>query len=399
MSWLNRDPSTTDSEALTEYWDDVVRLAPTTPVPPAGVPSDLFSLVRHLHAAEQADQQRPQYEDRLLSDLLATYQESIAMSSAPFTSASASSPPTWHRDRFSRPPGPGADRPYPIRWGVSLLAAALMIFVLGAAVSQFGWVGDTDRSGSRGLAIVAPATPAPDADPTEQTLVKVPVPANLLPADSPVAVGMAQVTIPRSTTQQSPDEASENPGVLATYILDGTVMVASDETMQLIAAGGTVGLEEVPPGTEITLSAGDTLVTHKSPSEVWTNEGPAEVHMIAFEIYGGPALTSSFPRGTGPLSWNNIGYDYEVGVPFPGDEPMLLRLRLVTVPSDTTLTLPAHAIVQVARPVGAESFGDSGNGEIRFVGNDGESVSGYVMTLEFADGDPATPEAKSSPAP
>src|SRR5687767_4114180 len=114
MPQPRQDPTSSDFQALTEYWDDVVRRAPTTPIPPTSVPPALTSLIRHLHAAEEADQHRPRYEDRLLRDLLASYQESTTMSSAPFTPASASSPPRWHGDRVIRRPGPGADRARPI---------------------------------------------------------------------------------------------------------------------------------------------------------------------------------------------------------------------------------------------------------------------------------------------
>ena len=324
------------------------------------------------------------------------------------TTLASSRPTPWRQDeptrwaRSTRWILPLAlPRPRPsARWFPALVSAALLL-VLGIAGYT---VLDRDRAtGPRSAAILAPATPSPEAASIDETLVEVPVPANLLPADTLASVGMAQVTIPVGTAQQSADEASGNPGVLATYILDGTVTVVSDEAMQLIPAGGDRALEDVPAGTEITLGAGETLVTRKSPNEVWTNTGPAEVHLIALEVYGGPAGTSSFPIGVNESGntgyWNNTGYDYEVGVRLPVEEPMLLRLRRVTVPADTTLPLPADAIVQVARPVGSQSFGDSGEGEIRFFGGDGESVSGFVVTLEYTDGPPASPVAVNSPTP
>jgi hypothetical protein len=213
---------------------------------------------------------------------------------------------------------------------------------------------------------------------------------------------MAQLTIPAGTFQQSADEASGNPGVLAAYVLDGTITVVSDEVMQVIPASGGGASEDVAASNEVVLEAGDTLVTRKSPGEVWTNSGPAEVHLLALEVHAEPIDSSSFPIGvradTGNVGfWSNTGYDYEVAVPLPIDESMVLRLRRVTVPSDTTLPLPPDAIVQVARPLGDESFGDRGEGEIRLFGGDGENVSGYIMTLEYADGSPSSPVAEASP--
>jgi hypothetical protein len=323
-----------------------------------------------------------------------TFASAVAMPKG-IRPATSSKRPDFRAPSVRLPPG---GRLLPV-----MITAALILAALGGIAVGTNWLNVRDDSpGSFGAAIQAPGTPSPETDMTDETLVEVPVPANLLSPDTLAVVGMAQLTIPAGTYQQSADEASGNPGVLATYIIDGTVTVVSDEAMQVIRAGSNEAPEDVPADARITLGPGDTIVTRKSPGEIWTNVGPAEVHLIAMEVYAALIATSSFPIGvradTGNTGfWSHTVRDYEVAVILPADEPMLLRLRRVTVPTDTTLSLPADAIVQVVGPAGEESLADRVEGEIRFFGGDGGNVSGYIMTLEYADGSPSSPVAKGEP--
>jgi hypothetical protein len=381
-------------DELARFWDAFLA---DSDAQPRSVDPTLVETVRRFAALPDQEPARSSFVSRLGEDLMHTH-------AAQANNAAVTVPPV----RLLRRREPHAlsaetlvrSERRPSRWLSPVLVAAMVVLVLGVSLDQSGWHPGDGRSGHS--AIVAPGTPAPAA--TDETLVEVPVPANLVPVDSLAAIGMAEITIPPGTYQQTPDEASGNPGVLATYILEGTVTVVSNEAMQVIRAGGAGVVTDVPAGTDIVLQQGDTLITHKSPDEQWINAGPADVQLIAMEIYGGPAGTSSFPQavrtdsGPGEL-WTNNGYDYEINMSLPRDEPMVLRLRIVTVPADTILPLPANAIIQVARPVGDTSFGDRSNGEIRLFGGDGEMVSGYLVTLEYVDERLASPVAQTSPTP
>src|SRR5215211_4789402 len=131
MRARNRDRQSSEIQALNEYWDDVVRLAPTTPVPPAATPSDLTSLVRHLHSAEDADQHRPPYEDRLLHRLLDTQQETTTMSATALAPIHTSWLPQRRSGPAMPPPKPfRADRSKGIPWIPVLVSAALVLLAL-----------------------------------------------------------------------------------------------------------------------------------------------------------------------------------------------------------------------------------------------------------------------------
>ena len=183
----------------------------------------------------------------------------------------------------------------PVTW---VAAAALMIAFAGGFIAD-RLIGGNDSEPSRGgPAILAPASPSPEAI-VDELLVEILVPANLLPIGEPALAGTALVIVPVGTFQQSPDEAAKNPGVQASYILEGTASVVSDELMHLINSGSTGTVEEIEAATQVVLEPGDTLITRKSPGEVWTNQGPAEVRLISLEVFGG--LRRSLPgRPAGP---------------------------------------------------------------------------------------------------
>ena len=77
MRWHWRDRQSNEAHVLDAYWDEVVRAAPAMPMPQPDESPELARIVRHLHAAEEADRSRPAYENRLLQRLLAL-QESTA---------------------------------------------------------------------------------------------------------------------------------------------------------------------------------------------------------------------------------------------------------------------------------------------------------------------------------
>ena len=127
MRWPRRISRTSDTSALSGYWDDVVRVTSVTPVPPPGIPPDLTQIIRHLQMAEEADRSRPAYEDRLLQRLLAGQQENSAMTSTALSRPTLKQLPSARLD--TRSPGRPLNGWQP---GRLLLAAGLTVLVVAA---------------------------------------------------------------------------------------------------------------------------------------------------------------------------------------------------------------------------------------------------------------------------
>ncbi|HEX3304083.1 MAG TPA: hypothetical protein VHR64_14445, partial [Thermomicrobiales bacterium] len=67
MRWLRGMNHQNESDALNEFWDEVVQRSPATPLTRDPVPTELGAIVRQLHAEQDARQQRPAYADRQLA--------------------------------------------------------------------------------------------------------------------------------------------------------------------------------------------------------------------------------------------------------------------------------------------------------------------------------------------
>ena len=372
-------PDRTQDE-LARYWDALV-----TGTDPSSIALDpsLAQVVQRFTEATDVPGPESTFLANLMEDLMYVHALPDARPRRP--SRTIARPRI--RGQLSTPalPIPGARS----RWLPALISGALLVVSLGIAISQLGLGLDDNRRGPAAPAILAPASPPPEVM-SDETLIEVPVPVDLLPPGEAVEAGMAMVSVPVGTFQQPGDEAATNPGIQASYILEGTVSVVSDELMHVIEAGGTGTMEEVEAGTEVVLESGDTLVTRKSPGEEWTNGGPTEVQLIALEAFGGPPATSSFPFG-----WIALRFDYHSLGEWPADQPTLLRLRQVTAPPETVLPLPAEALAQYTVHESDEtgsSIGRRSDGSIRFVGGGDKLMTVYVFTLERLGESAATPE-------
>jgi sugar lactone lactonase YvrE len=79
MRWLRGMNHQNESDALNEFWDEVVQRSPATPLTRDPVPTELGAIVRQLHAEQDARQQRPAYADRQLAVLLSHHREAQSM--------------------------------------------------------------------------------------------------------------------------------------------------------------------------------------------------------------------------------------------------------------------------------------------------------------------------------
>lgn len=379
---------------LSRFWNE---LSETGEIAPTSLDPETAALIRRLHVSANAPLPGSARE-RVWRGLLDRYDDPVTGKEPNMHTVTNVIRPGLNGQAIPMRPRPPTDYlPRPADHRLLLVAAVLVVAIIGGIAGAI--IADRlDSNGPRPApAILAPGTPSPDTGITDETIAEVSLPADLLPPGESVTAGMTIATVPVGTSQQPAEEAIRNPGVQASYILDGTVSVVSDEQMHLIEPGGTGTMEAVEAGTEVVLEPGDTLVTRKSRGEVWTNDGPAEVQMIVMEVYGGQAATSFWPLG-----WTSGGvYDYDE-LTMPADQPALLRLRRVTAPTDTVLPLPPEALAQFARLESDEtgsSLGQQSDGSVKFISGDDKPVTAYIMTVELAGDGPGTPAAGvSTPA-
>ncbi len=159
MTWFARTPSRIESEALLDYWDDVIDRSPTTPVPPVQVPAEIGALVRTINNADTTNPDYPAYEDRLLQALLARQKESIDMHALATTAPVLSSPPTSSRVAVPRLPS------VPLRkYAMPVFEIALIIVLLFASATGIWLAGD--RNDPHRIVAPAVATPTAEASPS-----------------------------------------------------------------------------------------------------------------------------------------------------------------------------------------------------------------------------------------
>jgi hypothetical protein len=341
--------------ALSRFWND---LAERGRADAPDLDPETVAIIRRLHASANAPLPGSARE-RVWRGLLDTYERTVSDKEPPmFASTDVIRPGPNGRIGTARPISV-EDRLRPANRQIALAIAAVLVIVLVGGIAG-GLIQDRlDSNDPRPVpAILAPASPSPEVV-RDETLVEVPVPADLIPPGEAVHAGMALITVPVGTFQQPGDEA-----------------------------GGTGTMQEVEAGTEVVLEPRDTLVTRKSPGEAWTNDGPAEAQLVSLEAYGGPPAASSFPLG-----WIAVAFEYRGVDAWPVDQPTLFRLRQVIALPETVLPQPAEALAQYTVHESDESgssIGRHSDGSIRFVGGGDKPMAVFIMTVEVFD-EVATP--------
>ncbi|MEJ7900843.1 MAG: PQQ-binding-like beta-propeller repeat protein, partial [Thermomicrobiales bacterium] len=163
MTWFARTPSRIGSEALLDYWDDVIDRSPTTPVPPVQVPAEIGALVRTINNADITNPDYPAYEDRLLQALLTRQKEITHMNAitAPIAPIPPSRPVTHVKSpRLAQPRRPA----FWMRgkWIPALEVATIILLLLASATGI--WLAG-DRNDSHRIVAPDEATPTTEASP------------------------------------------------------------------------------------------------------------------------------------------------------------------------------------------------------------------------------------------
>jgi hypothetical protein len=376
--------SPNSEEALTVFWNDLVRPSGAPDAVDEALSPETADAVRRLHALASAPPPASSRE-RVRRGLLESYddplrdKEPTMLAATDLVRLGPNGRATPMRLR------PVLERPRSLDRRLLLAVATVLIMAILGAVAGALITNRLDSTDPRPApAILAPGTPSPEAEATDETLVEIPLLADVLPPGELGTATLTDIVIPVGTFRQAADEAELNPGQVVGYVLDGTVTVISDEVMHVIQADGAGQVEEIRAGTAVVLEPGDTLVTRKSPGEEWTNEGPGEVRLIHMELFGGFEQTSTFPSGW-IFEFKDKSQERSIAEP---EAPAVMRLRRVAVAADAELMPPADAIVFLVWPENDASIGRASDGSVVIVG--GQATTALIMTIEPA-ADTATP--------
>jgi len=151
-----------DARQVGQYWDEVVRRAPATPMPHTDAAADAGETIRQIHGLEDRTPRHAPFADRQLQILLARHQEMTEMSTHSLAATSQwPGSPNTRTDRAKRIAGVQPSRRgwAPILSGVSAMALiATLAFTLAIAANLV-------QRGNDQPAIFAPSSPSATGSP------------------------------------------------------------------------------------------------------------------------------------------------------------------------------------------------------------------------------------------
>jgi mannose-6-phosphate isomerase-like protein (cupin superfamily) len=223
--------------------------------------------------------------------------------------------------------------------------------------------------------------PAPD-----ETLLDVVLPEEQLQTPGRFNSIMGYYSIPAGSQDSWSGPTDTAPEPLVWHVLSGTYAVRADQDVQVTRAGASGKTSVVAAGNESTLGPGDTLVRPAGALMELANDGTEPVLLVVWTLgdinVQGPSL---------PSSWDSLPcYPGETSGTAPSG-PVRLKLRLVTVTPGSTLSAPAGAFVQQFLDLTSEAPNLGQKSDYSLINQGTEPVTLYVVSLEPASPDEATP--------
>ena len=319
------------ASALSDYWDDVVRREEGHRTE---APEELAGVVRRLHALDPSFPLSPERRDQLWEIILATHAaRPLPVGSLPVKS-SATAPPNGRPASMATLPPHVSVRRAPGRWvSTQFATAALVLLTLLASYAvlggeRFGRVDDP--------VLVIPALESPSAatPPTadESTIVLQSVIESIPPLAS--WVGIERTVLDPGTEITLGRSRDRGKGPLILHVESGDLTLRADAPLQVTRAG-TASASEIPPETDVTLSAGDQGFAPSGTVTRWRNDGTTPVTVLNTGITSYTYGWADEPDG---VSYDEIVAEY---VFVPPDLPFELTVRRVTLQPGDTLSVDA----------------------------------------------------------
>jgi len=279
-----------------------------------------------------------------------------------------------------------------------VLAVALTVVGLAVGYVIFGVDGPGDNKRLTVPGAVAPsATPTP-AQYTDQLLFTFTIPADQLPRGEGIGAGLAYSSIPSGNHSSWKPTCCD--GVLIQHVIAGSYTVIAQSIITVARANGMI--EEIPAREEVTLGAGDTLISRNEVEYEAINRGEIPVRLLHWVGIEKGNFNGHYLPG-----WVNGAVD---GQAFPENVygPATLRLHRIELLGKASFPAPAagtlvYAISQDENAAGTPIAGrivKLGDGELVSVGD--EPGVAYLLTFDqdaIENGSPVaatlTPSANS----
>jgi hypothetical protein len=393
------------AEQLSRYWDARGSVRAEVAARADVLDPAMTETIAQLYAHDDAELPDPSFLNRLETTLMNPSPLSLSL---PSLTAPAPLMPNGRIISTPRSPSPPMTPRAP-EWYRGMLptltTAALVILVLAGGFFAFG-------PGRRGPQIDTPAfipalsgTPATPSSgvATEETLLEITIPAELLPQGDRLSAVFEQATSPAgSTGRWLAVNSAGQPGLRVHYVVDGSVIMRAEGEAQVLRAGAGSVLENVPAGTEVTLEAGDTWITRNEMvfEAVNPTEAPAEVLLWVVANIEDPTGFLNYPV---PSNWTEDSYYVaQPGVELPPG-PTTLRIRRVELPAKGRLSAPAdglqYGVAMVPNAQEAPGIVPSivNLPDGRLANNGRKAATAYVLNFASAEAEEGPP-ASGTPA-
>jgi hypothetical protein len=272
-----------------------------------------------------------------------------------------------------------------------VVMAALVVLVLTAGLFAAGPLRPnrvaTAPAGMPAV-MMAPATPGP-AEVMREALVETTVPTEALPTGEDRFLNIWQETIHPGVTATFPAErVACCPGPLVDHVLVGELTVRVEGPLRVARAGSaaTPGpVEEVAPGTDVVLRAGDTALYDQALPVEYANHGAEPVQLVGGGVFIGRAVVR--PAG---LIINN----FDVVRPLPPlpAGSVTFVLERVTLPPSATLPGPPTGVLRIVTSGPKVAYlPKAADGSVTNLVR--EPVEAYALTLIPAGFESEPPEA------
>jgi hypothetical protein len=231
-----------------------------------------------------------------------------------------------------------------------------------------------------------PANPV-EEEPAIETLLTTALPVEDLPTSETAAFLLWYTTIaPETEVAIPPDPIACCPGPQIAHVLAGELALRVEGSLQVLRAspdGTLASMEEVAPGTEVVLRAGDTAVYGFEVPSTYGNDGTESVHLVAGGVFAGAP-----PSPPAAYAITSVKERYPAPSLPPG--PLTATVQRATLAPEAVFPAPPAGSLQVVMS-GPElgTLGERSDGSAENLGQ--EPVVVYALVLSPTGPAMATP--------
>lgn len=317
--------------SLTRYWDAFVT-GDRSRWADDDVDVTEKNIVQEIHRRYGARAADPAFSATLLSELTATYAGTLLQQSAPLHVAGAQPGAVNGRALRGRPPAPERQH-HPNRRRLAVAVAAAALLVLAGLLAAFITFDSQDDEEPRSIPAVIEGTPVatPMPDLVSQTLFERQFAAGELSVTDDDFFVWARYSLGPGLALSYPN-ACGAPTIVISFVESGIYTVQAEGPLEVTRDGKR---ETIPPDTEVSLAAGDSLLYLNETGDQFTgfrNPGP-EPLVVTEAVWRLNECVEGPPENM-EVIWD--AYDYEPAL--DSGRPVTISLRRVTAAPGVVLS-------------------------------------------------------------